>query len=261
MRHDAGMTHHLFELTGRTALVTGSSRGIGLTLARGLGRAGARVVLNGRDAARLAAVAEELQGEGLTVDTAPFDVTDEVAVDAAIAQVEDKVAAIDILVNNAGMQLRRPLQDFSAVDWHRLLETNVTSAFLVGRAVGTRMLERGAGKIINVCSVQSELARPTIAPYTATKGALKSLTRGMCADWAPHGICVNAIGPGYFNTELNAALRADPEFDGWLRRRTPAGRWGELEELVGVAVFLAAPASDFVHGQIIYVDGGLTAVI
>jgi gluconate 5-dehydrogenase len=261
MRHDAGMTHHLFELTGRTALVTGSSRGIGLTLARGLGRAGARVVLNGRDAARLAAVAEELQGEGLTVDTAPFDVTDEVAVDAAIAQVEDKVAAIDILVNNAGMQLRRPLQDFSAAEWHRLLETNVTSAFLVGRAVGTRMLERGAGKIINVCSVQSELARPTIAPYTATKGALKSLTRGMCADWAPHGICVNAIGPGYFNTELNAALRADPEFDGWLRRRTPAGRWGELEELVGVAVFLAAPASDFVHGQIIYVDGGLTAVI
>jgi gluconate 5-dehydrogenase len=261
MRHDAGMTRHLFELTGRTALVTGSSRGIGLTLARGLGRAGARLVLNGRDEDRLTGVAAKLRGEGLTVEIAPFDVTDESAVEAAVARVEDEVAAIDILVNNAGMQLRRPLQDFSAAEWHRLLETNVTSAFLVGRAVGTRMLERGAGKIINVCSVQSELARPTIAPYTATKGALKSLTRGMCADWAPHGICVNAIGPGYFNTELNAALRADPEFDGWLRRRTPAGRWGELEELVGVAVFLAAPASDFVHGQIIYVDGGLTAVI
>jgi gluconate 5-dehydrogenase len=261
MRHDAGMTRHLFELTGRTALVTGSSRGIGLTLAQGLGRAGARVVLNSRDADRLAAVAGELRAEGLSVEIAPFDVTDESAVDAAVGRIEEEVAAIDILVNNAGMQLRRPLQDFSAAEWHRLLETNVTSAFLVGRAVGTRMLERGAGKIINVCSVQSELARPTIAPYTATKGALKSLTRGMCADWAPHGICVNAIGPGYFNTELNAALRADPEFDGWLRRRTPAGRWGELEELVGVAVFLAAPASDFVHGQIIYVDGGLTAVI
>jgi gluconate 5-dehydrogenase len=261
MRHDAGMTRHLFELTGRTALVTGSSRGIGLTLAQGLGRAGARVVLNSRDADRLAAVAGKLRAEGLSVEIAPFDVTDERAVDAAVGRIEEEVAAIDILVNNAGMQLRRPLQDFSAAEWHRLLETNVTSAFLVGRAVGTRMLERGAGKIINVCSVQSELARPTIAPYTATKGALKSLTRGMCADWAPHGICVNAIGPGYFNTELNAALRADPEFDGWLRRRTPAGRWGELEELVGVAVFLAAPASDFVHGQIIYVDGGLTAVI
>jgi gluconate 5-dehydrogenase len=255
------VSHDLFDLGGRTALVTGSSRGIGLTLARGLGRAGARLVLNGRDEDRLTGVAAKLRGEGLTVEIAPFDVTDESAVEAAVARVEDEVAAIDILVNNAGMQLRRPLQDFSAAEWHRLLETNVTSAFLVGRAVGSRMLARGGGKIINVCSVQSELARPTIAPYTATKGALKSLTRGMCADWAPHGICVNAIGPGYFNTELNAALRADPEFDGWLRRRTPAGRWGELEELVGVAVFLAAPASDFVHGQIIYVDGGLTAVI
>jgi gluconate 5-dehydrogenase len=261
MRDYLRVGHDLFDLSGRTALVTGSSRGIGLTLARGLGRAGARVVLNGRDADRLAAAAGELRGEGLDVDIASFDVTDEVAVDAAVARIEDEVAAIDILVNNAGMQLRRPLQDFSSSDWHRLLETNVTSAFLVGRAVGRRMLERGAGKIINVCSVQSELARATIAPYTATKGALKSLTRGMCADWAPHGICVNAIGPGYFNTELNAALRADPEFDGWLRRRTPAGRWGELDELVGVAVFLAAPASDFVHGQIIYVDGGLTAVV
>jgi gluconate 5-dehydrogenase len=255
------VSHDLFDLGGRTALVTGSSRGIGLTLARGLGRAGARLVLNGRDEDRLTGVAAKLRGEGLTVEIAPFDVTDESAVEAAVARVEDEVAAIDILVNNAGMQLRRPLQDFSAAEWHRLLETNVTSAFLVGRAVGSRMLARGGGKIINVCSVQSELARATIAPYTATKGALKSLTRGMCADWAPHGICVNAIGPGYFNTELNASLKADPEFDGWLRRRTPAGRWGELEELVGVAVFLAAPASDFVHGQIIYVDGGLTAVI
>jgi gluconate 5-dehydrogenase len=255
------MSADLFDLSGRTALVTGSSRGIGLALARGLARAGARVVLNGRDAARLGSAADELRKEGLGVEIARFDVTDEAAVDAAVARIENAVGAIDILVNNAGMQLRRPLQDFSSADWHQLLETNVTSAFLVGRAVGRRMLERGAGKIINVCSVQSELARATIAPYTATKGALKNLTRGMCADWAPHGICVNAIGPGYFTTELNAALQADPEFDRWLRRRTPAGRWGEVHELVGVAVFLAAPASDFVHGQIIYVDGGLTAVI
>ena len=255
------MSGHLFDLSARTALVTGSSRGIGLTLARGLGQAGAQVVLNGRDTNRLAAVAGELRDEGLGVEVAPFDVTDEAAVEAGVARIEDEIAAIDILVNNAGMQLRNPLQDYSSADWHRLLDTNVTSAFLVGRAVGRRMLPRGTGKIINVCSVQSELARATIAPYTATKGALRNLTRGMCADWAPHGICVNAIGPGYFATELNAALRADPAFDSWLRQRTPAGRWGELTELVGVTVFLAAPASDFVHGQIIYVDGGLTAVI
>jgi gluconate 5-dehydrogenase len=255
------MSTGLFDLSGRTALITGSSRGIGLTIARGLGRAGARIVLNGRDPGRLDATTQALAGEGLTVHAAPFDVTDETAVTAAVARIEAEVGPIDILVNNAGMQLRRPLQEFSAAEWSLLMETNVTSAFLVGRAVGTRMLTRGAGKIINVCSVQSELARATIAPYSATKGALRQLTRGMCADWAPHGICVNAIGPGYFATELNAALQADAEFDAWLRRRTPAGRWGQLEELVGVAVFLAAPASDFVHGQIIYVDGGLTAVV
>jgi gluconate 5-dehydrogenase len=255
------MSTGLFDLSGRTALITGSSRGIGLTIARGLGHAGARVVLNGRDPGRLDAATRALASEGLTVHAAPFDVTDEAAVIAAVARIEAEAGPIDILVNNAGMQLRRPLQEFSAAEWSLLMETNVTSAFLVGRAVGTRMLVRGAGKIINVCSVQSELARATIAPYSATKGALRQLTRGMCADWAPHGICVNAIGPGYFATELNAALQADAEFDAWLRRRTPAGRWGQLEELVGVAVFLAAPASDFVHGQIIYVDGGLTAVV
>jgi gluconate 5-dehydrogenase len=251
----------LFDLSGRTALVTGSSRGIGLAIARGLGRAGARIVLNGRDRDRLEAAARALVSDGLTVDGVPFDVTDETAVNDAVERIETEIAPIDILVNNAGMQLRRPLEEFSLADWRRVMDTNVTSAFLVGRAVASRMLTRGAGKIINVCSVQSELARATIAPYTATKGALKQLTRGMCADWAPHGICVNAIGPGYFATELNAALQADPEFDAWLRRRTPAGRWGELDELAGVAVFLAAPASDFVHGQIIYVDGGVTAVV
>ncbi|MGZ4244816.1 MAG: SDR family oxidoreductase [Solirubrobacteraceae bacterium] len=255
------MSTDLFDLSGRTALVTGSSRGIGLTIARGLGDAGARVVLNGRDAGRLDAATRELAANGVAVHAAPFDVTDEAAINAAVARIEAEIAPLDILVNNAGMQLRRPLEEFSAAEWRQLMDTNVTSAFLVGRAVGSRMLSRGAGKIINVCSVQSELARATIAPYSASKGALKQLTRGMCADWAPHGICVNAIGPGYFATELNVALQSDPEFDAWLRRRTPAERWGKLEELVGVAVFLAAPASDFVHGQIIYVDGGLTAVV
>lgn len=255
------MTTELFDLSGRTALITGSSRGIGLVLARGLARAGAQVVLNGRDPARLAAAAESLRAEGLAAHAVAFDVTSEDGVNAAVSQIEADIAPIDILINNAGMQLRMPLQDFSLADWHRLVEANITSAFLVGRAVGVRMLARRSGKIINVCSLQSELARPTIAPYAATKGALKMLTRGMCADWAPFGICVNGIGPGYFATDLSRPLREDPEFDSWIRRRTPAGRWGDLDELVGTAVFLAAPASDFVHGQIIYVDGGILAVI
>jgi gluconate 5-dehydrogenase len=255
------MSGELFDLGGRTALVTGSSRGIGLVLARGLGRAGARVVLNGRDETRLAVAADSLRAEDILTHTSPFDVTDEAAVEAAVAGIEAEIAPIDILVNNAGMQLRIPLEDFPSSDFRLLLETNVMSAFLVGRAVGSRMLDRGSGKIINVCSLQSMLARPSIAPYSATKGALKMLTQGMCADWAPRGICVNGIAPGYFVTELTRALRDDAEFDSWLRHRTPAGRWGELDELVGTAVFLAAPASSFVNGQIIYVDGGISAVI
>jgi gluconate 5-dehydrogenase len=251
----------LFDLSGRTALVTGSSRGIGRVLARGLAQTGARVVLNARDPERLSAAAERLRAEGLEAHGLAFDVTDEDAVEAAVARIEDEIAPIDILVNNAGVQDRRPLHEFPRSAWDRLLATNLTSAFLVGRAVGTRMLARGRGKIINVCSLQSELARPDIAPYAATKGALKMLTQGMCADWAPGGIQVNGIGPGYFATELTRALRDDAEFDAWIRARTPAGRWGDVEELVGAAVFLAAPASDFVNGQIIYVDGGIRAVI
>lgn len=251
----------LFDLSGRTALVTGSSRGIGRVIARGLGQAGARVVVNGRDEAQLADAVDSFRGEGLVAHASAFDVTDEAAVERAVAEIEAEIAPIDILVNNAGMQLRKPLQEFASSDFRRLLETNITSAFLVGRAVGSRMVSRGAGKIINICSLQSELARPSIAPYAATKGALKMLTFGMCADWAPHGICVNGIGPGYFVTDLTRPLKEDEQFDRWLRARTPAGRWGELEELIGAAVFLAAPASSFVNGQIIYVDGGISAVI
>jgi gluconate 5-dehydrogenase len=224
-------------------------------------QAGAQVVLNGRDETRLRQAARRLAGEGLTVHVARFDVTEEDSVNDAVSEIESVIAPIDILVNNAGIQLRMPLQDFSTADWRRVMDQNLTSAFLVGRAVAIRMLTRRAGKIINICSLQSDLARPTIAPYAASKGALKMLTRGMCADWAPHGICVNAIGPGYFATDLARPLREDPEFDRWIRSRTPAGRWGEVEELVGAAVFLAAPASDFVHGQIVYVDGGISAVI
>jgi gluconate 5-dehydrogenase len=251
----------LFDLTGRTALLTGSSRGIGLELARGLGTAGARVVLNGRDAGRVQAAVREVAAAGIEAEAVPFDVTDADAVAAGVADAEARAGPIDILVNNAGVQIRGRLDEYPVDDWHRLLACNLTSAFLVARAVAPGMIRAGRGKIINVLSLQSELARPGIAPYAASKGALKMLTRGMCADWAPLGLCVNAIGPGYIATELTASLQRDPEFDGWVRRRTPAGRWGQTSDLVGAAVFLAAPASDFVNGQIVYVDGGLLAVV
>jgi gluconate 5-dehydrogenase len=218
-------------------------------------------VMNGRAADTLEAAVADLTGSGLDARAAAFDVTDAEAVEAAVARIEEEVGAIDILVNNAGMQARTPLQDFPLETWDTLLSTNLTSAFLVSRAVAGRMIGRERGKIINICSLQSEVSRPGIAPYAATKGALKMLTKGMCADWAPHGINVNAIGPGYFVTDLTRPLREDAEFDGWLRKRTPAGRWGEPEELVGTAVYLASSASDFVNGQVVYVDGGMLAVL
>jgi gluconate 5-dehydrogenase len=251
---------HLFDLSGSTALITGSTRGIGLALARGLAGAGARVVLNGRDAGRLDAAVSVLRDEGLRVDGVVFDVTEADAVARGVGAVE-ALGQVDVLVNNAGVQIRGRLDEYPIDDWHRLMACNLTSAFYVARAVVPAMLARGRGKVINVLSLQSELSRPGIAPYAASKGALRMLTRGMCADWAPHGICVNAIGPGYIATDLTASLQADPEFDGWVRRRTPAGRWGEVGDLVGAAVFLAAPASDFVNGQTIYVDGGILAVV
>ena len=252
------MSHPLFDISGRRALVTGSTRGIGLALARGLAEAGCTVVLNGRDAARLTKAAAELPGE---VHTAVFDVTDGPAVAAGIADVEQRVGPLDILVNNAGMQLRAPLLEFTEADWHRVLDTNLTSAFLVGREAARYMTARGRGKIVNICSLQSEVARPGIAPYAATKGALKMLTKGMCADWGPHGVQVNGLGPGYIETELTRALVQDEEFSAWVRRRTPAGRWGRTEDLVGGVLFLASPAADFVSGQVLYVDGGMTSVL
>lgn len=250
-----------FRLHGRIALVTGSSQGIGLALARGLAEAGSRVILNGRDAARLEAARAALAAEGHQADALAFDVTDEAAVDSAIAQAERDIGPIDILVNNAGMQFRTSLEDYPLEKWRELMRVNVESAFLVGRAVARRMISRHAGKIINICSVQSELGRPSIAPYTATKGAIKMLTKGMCADWARHGLQVNAIGPGYFKTPLNQALVDNPEFSAWLEKRTPAGRWGDVEELTGAAIFLASDASSFVNGHILYVDGGITSVL
>lgn len=245
----------IFSLAGRRALITGSSQGIGLALAKGLAQAGASIVLNGRDASKLAAAASEIPG----ATTLAFDVTDHAAARAAIDEFEGKTGPIDILVNNAGMQFRAPLEDFPADAFAMLLQTNVASVFNVGQACARHMIARKAGKIINIASVQTSLARPSIAPYTATKGAVGNLTKGMCTDWAKYGLQCNAIAPGYFDTPLNAALVADKDFSAWLEKRTPAGRWGDVEELVGACVFLASPASSFVNGHTLYVDGGITA--
>lgn len=248
----------LFDLTEKTALVTGSSMGIGYALAQGLAEAGARIVLNARDDARLETAAEKLRAAGAQVDTLVFDVTDAEAVRAAIDGYE-ATRPIDILINNAGMQHRGPLEDFEVDAFDRLMRTNVNSAFYVGQAVARHMIGRNAGRIINIASVQTALARPGIAPYTASKGAIANLTKGMATDWAKHGLNCNAIAPGYFDTPLNAALVADAAFSEWLEMRTPAGRWGKVEELVGAAVFLSSQASSFVNGQTIFVDGGITA--
>lgn len=254
-------SHSLFDLTGRTALVTGSSQGLGLALARGLMQAGAAVALNGRDVAKLAKTAEALRAEGGKVTTAAFDVTDGAAVTAAVTKLEAEFAPIDILINNAGIQRRAPLAEMSEEQWRAVLDTNLTSAFLVARAVVPGMIARRAGKIINICSVMSEVSRPTIGNYAAAKGGLKMLTRAMAVEWAKHGVQANAIAPGYFVTELNKALVENVEFNKWICARTPAGRWGQPEELAGAAVFLASRASDFVNGQILTIDGGLLAAL
>ena len=249
-----------FQLTGKRALITGSSAGIGLALARALGQAGAQVVLNGRSADKVATAAAQLRAEGLSVGEAVFDVTDASAVRAAVDEIEAQ-GAIDILVNNAGMQIRGPLHEYDDADWRKIMSTNLDSVYFVGKTVAQKMIPRGQGRIINICSVQSELGRPGIAPYTATKGAVKMFTKGMAIDWGPFGINVNGIGPGYFKTELNQKLVDDPAFSAWLVGRTPSRRWGDVEDLGGAAVFLASDASRFVNGHILYVDGGVTAAL
>lgn len=251
----------MFDLTGRRALITGSSTGIGYALAKGLAAAGAEVILNARNETKLNDAAERLRADGATVHASSFDVTSPGDVDAAIARIEREIGAIDILVNNAGMQRRAPLEQFSQPQWEELMKTNVESVFLVGQAVARHMIGRKRGKIINVCSVQSELGRPNIAAYTASKGAVKMLTKGMAIDWGQHGIQVNGLGPGYFKTELTEALVKDETFSNWLIGRTPSRRWGDVEDLVGAAIFLASNASNFVNGHILYVDGGVTATL
>ena len=249
------------QLNGRRALITGSGKGIGLELARGLGAAGATVVINDRNSDRAQLIASQLRDEGVSTEIAVFDVTDQAQVFEVINSFEAQTGAIDILVNNAGIQRRAPLEHFAANDWHELMRVNLDGVFHVSQAVARHMIARRRGKIINICSVQSELARPTIAPYAASKGAVKMLTKGMCAEWACHGIQANGLAPGYFATQMNQALVDNPEFSQWLCKRTPAGRWGRVEELCGAAVFLASAASDFINGQTIFVDGGLTSVV
>jgi gluconate 5-dehydrogenase len=253
---------NLFDISGKTALVTGSSRGIGRALVTALAEAGARVVVHGRDSTRVEAVRSELEARFSTeVVGAIFDVTVPDDVNRGIDEIESRWGALDILVNNAGIQRRAPFLDFTFQDWNNLVATNLTSAFLVGQRVARGMAQRGSGKIVNIGSVQSLLGRPGIAPYAATKGGIAMLTKGMCADLAGHGLQINALAPGYFSTELTRALVDDEAFSSWVRTRTPAGRWGEIEDLMGTLIYLASPASNFVNGQVIFVDGGMTAVV
>jgi gluconate 5-dehydrogenase len=244
--------------------VTGSTRGIGRALATGLARAGARVIVHGRDPERAGAAAKEIAaevGRGAELLSAGFDVTDPAAVDAALTAIEAEHGTPDVLVNNAGIQRRAPIAEFTDEDWDALLATNLSAAFYCARRTARGMIARGSGKIVQIGSVQSQLARPSIAAYGATKGGIAMLTKGLAADLAPHGIQVNTLAPGYFATELNRALVEDEEFSAWVGRRTPEGRWGQVEELVGPLVFLASDASRFVNGQTLHVDGGMTAVV
>nr|WP_315427267.1 SDR family oxidoreductase [uncultured Albidiferax sp.] len=252
----------LFDLTGRTALITGSARGLGYGFAQGLAEAGAKVVINARNAEQVAQAVAQLRAKGHDAQGLPFDVTDEAAVGAAFESLDQQGIEIDILINNAGIQHRMPLVDLELKDWQRVIDTNLTSAFIVGKQAAKRMIARGrGGKVINIGSLTSEAARATVGPYTAAKGGIKMLTRAMAAEWTAHGIQANAIGPGYMATEMNTALLENPVFDAWVKGRTPARRWGRPDELAGTAVYLASAASDYVSGQIIYVDGGMLAVL
>jgi gluconate 5-dehydrogenase len=255
------MSLSLFDLKGRTALVSGSSRGLGRAIAEGMARAGARIVINGTDSARVETAVAELRAAGFAAEGAAFDVTDEAAIVKAFEGFDRSGIEIDILVNNAGIQMRKPLVEFSSADWRKVIETNLTSAFIIGREAAKRMLQRKRGKIINIASLASELARPTIAPYTAAKAGIKNLTKSMAVEWAASGIQANAIGPGYMLTDMNQALMSNQDFNNWLMSRVPAKRWGNPDELVGAAIFLASSASNYVNGQIVYVDGGMLAAM
>ena len=255
------MTHTLFDLRGKVTLIAGSSHGLGFAIARGLGQAGATLVLNGRDEGNLRNAISVLSGEGLTVYGYAFDVRDEEKIQAQIPLIEKEVGPIHTLVNSAGIQRRGPLESIEESTWREVNDINLTGVFLASKHVAQKMIARKSGKIINICSLMSEFGRPTTGPYTAAKGGVKMLTKAMALEWAKYNIQVNGIGPGYFLTPMTKPLAEDPEFDAWIRSRTPAGRWGDPAELVGTAIYLASSASDFVTGQIIYVDGGILAAL
>ncbi|TPE46637.1 SDR family oxidoreductase [Amaricoccus solimangrovi] len=255
------MSLGLFDLTGRTALITGSSRGLGRAFAEGLAGAGARVILNGVNAERLETAASEMRAGGFDALISAFDVADETAIVAAFQRLDAEGVAVDILVNNAGIQFRKPMLELDTDDWRRVIEINLTAAFVIGREAARRMAARGRGKIINIGSLTSELARATVAPYTVAKGGIKMLTKAMAAEWGEKGIQANAIGPGYMVTDMNEALLANPDFDAWVKGRVPMRRWGLPEELAGTAIYLASDASNYVSGQIIYADGGMISVL
>lgn len=255
------MSLTLFDLTGRTALITGSSRGLGRAIAEGLAACGARVVINGSNEARLAQAVDEMRAAGLDAEGAQFDVTDEAAICAAFGTFDADGRDIDILVNNAGIQFRKPMLELDTADWRRVIDVNLTSAFVVGREAAKRMAARGKGKVINIGSLTSDLARATVAPYTVAKGGIKMLTKAMAAEWSELGIQSNAIAPGYMLTDMNEALVSNREFDAWVKARTPMRRWGKPEELAGLAIFLASDASNYVSGQLIFADGGMSSVL
>lgn len=250
---------HPFDLSGKVALVTGGGSGLGFAIAQGLARAGARLALNGRNVDKLAAAAAALAREGIEAQPAPFDVTDPEAVANGIAAVERTLGPLDILVNNAAVNQRKPLETFAPDEWRSLMAANLDGPFLVTRAVLPSLKARRRGKIINICSLASDIGRPDIVPYAASKGGLKMLTRALAVELAPHNVQVNGIAPGFFRTEMNTALVSDAEFSAWVTRRTPAGRWGEPPEVAGAAVFLASSAADYVTGHLLYVDGGFSA--
>jgi gluconate 5-dehydrogenase len=249
----------LFDLTGRIALITGSSRGLGYAMAQGLAEAGATVILNGQNAENLATAAAEFTAQGFTAHTSQFNVTDSAQVKAEVARITAEIGAIDILINNAGINFRQPFAEYDEDQWRHVIDVNLNGVFYVSKAVVPSMIERKSGKIIHIASLMSDSSRKTISAYTASKGAVKQLTKAMATELAEHNIQVNAIAPGFFKTDLNIPLMNNPEFNSWVIRRTPAGRWGEPPELRGIAVFLASAASTYVNGQTIYVDGGTLA--
>ena len=250
---------NLFDLKERLAVVTGGGSGLGLAIARGLAQAGARVVINGRNRAKLDAAAATLVGEGLAASVNAFDVTDEAAVGDGMAEIERTLGPVDILVNNAAVNNRKPFDEYTLAEWRALQGANFDGPFLATRAVVPGMKARRRGKIINICSLASDIGRPNIVAYAASKGGLKMMTRALAVELAPYNVQVNGIAPGFFKTEMNTALIDNAEFSAWVAKRTPAGRWGDPEEIAGAAVFLASPSATYVTGHLLYVDGGFSA--